>query len=832
MKIGTSMAKVSFMARGMKSAHLLLTLLIFTTLSLATSCTDYDNGFDEAMIRYNQNFIDRYGKIDPNHDWGFGEIGSVDEIGGGRPLGTRASAPGSHELVTFDKTTNKIIKLPKANDAIIPGLPSVNDGWYHVRFDGRTDEVFHFETEEELGAYMKLNDISGDALRPGGDVTDEEVLYVSRYFREHYKPGKKVALNWKDFILQGISRDWDRALSTDGKHNGERIKTRIQYFKDETNANGNEGWTLRNADEKVEFNIDQLLARPNDAPEFKYGVDLKTLGWLDINNFNQNSGVADFGNGDDPERDKNPDEQENVTFGHIMMLFLDAGTKDFAYWCSEDRTWYNNWILVPLEFDIIQTDPVCKIHKKKCEIHHYKGTYLAFDYQVHEFDQLAQGQYLKSDYDPDGYYSNYILKISAARSYDVAPDYKKRRIMCEDLGTSNDFDFNDLVFDVYYTGTKDSESKYTANITVQAAGGTLPIYIGNVDNSNEVHYILEKQTSSGGKYTPIINKGGNRTEIDIKIEGLETTNPDDIKIYVGDTENPAGKTVQLPKSEKGQYEQDGSPAPQKICLPFGTPWTDENQQIETLLLDFRDWVQDHTIDAWWKDNLNSSDDSGTSGEEEDNEGFWEDIDFTWVDGATYKEINITQGNFEKCVFYGHGSAVDVEYDEDIVDIELNTRSSILYVIGKTKGETTIKVTQKSTGKTLTLDVTVEGTGTGDIEPEGTELTIVERQTDDNGNEKGVVYSVEELNKIVGEADKVTFTIVTSTGNYHTGLSTISSDGQEGYVRGYPFSGARINKITIEKSELGNGKFRFEVSGIIAVYVEKASSVKKRTIRRK
>ena len=395
------------------------------------------------------------------------------------------------------------------------------------------------------------------------------------------------------------------------------------------------------------------------------------------------------------------------------MLFLDAGTKDFAYWCSEDRTWYNNWILVPLEFDIIQTDPVCKIHKKKCEIHHYKGTYLAFDYQVHEFDQLAQGQYLKSDYDPDGYYSNYILKISAARSYDVAPDYKKRRIMCEDLGTSNDFDFNDLVFDVYYTGTKDSESKYTANITVQAAGGTLPIYIGNVDNSNEVHYILEKQTSSGGKYTPIINKGGNRTEIDIKIEGLETTNPDDIKIYVGDKENPAGKTVQLPKSEKGQYEQDGSPAPQKICLPFGTPWTDENQQIETLLLDFRDWVQDHTIDAWWKDNLNSSDDSDTSGGEEDNEGFWEDIDFTWVDGVTYKEVNITQGNFEKCVFYGQGSAVDVEYDEDIVDIELNTKSSILYVIGKAAGETTIKVTQKSTGKTLTLNVTVEeGSGDG------------------------------------------------------------------------------------------------------------------------
>lgn len=64
------------------TTNVLLSSLALAGVSLITSCEDFDNGFDEATIRYNQSFIERYGQIDPEHNWGFGEIGSVNETGG------------------------------------------------------------------------------------------------------------------------------------------------------------------------------------------------------------------------------------------------------------------------------------------------------------------------------------------------------------------------------------------------------------------------------------------------------------------------------------------------------------------------------------------------------------------------------------------------------------------------------------------------------------------------------------------------------------------------------------------------------------------------------
>lgn len=43
-------------------------LMMFAALTTA-SCIDFDNGLTEAQIRYNENFIDQFGNIDPNQDW-------------------------------------------------------------------------------------------------------------------------------------------------------------------------------------------------------------------------------------------------------------------------------------------------------------------------------------------------------------------------------------------------------------------------------------------------------------------------------------------------------------------------------------------------------------------------------------------------------------------------------------------------------------------------------------------------------------------------------------------------------------------------------------------
>lgn len=62
------------------------------------------------------------------------------------------------------------------------------------------------------------------------------------------------------------------------------------------------------------------------------------------------------------------------------------------------------------------------------------------------FDFEATGQNPNQQVAADGYYSDWIVKISPAVYTNAY------RIIAEDLGDSDDFDFNDVVFDVATNG--------------------------------------------------------------------------------------------------------------------------------------------------------------------------------------------------------------------------------------------------------------------------------------------------------------------------------------------------------------------------------------------
>lgn len=78
------------------------------------------------------------------------------------------------------------------------------------------------------------------------------------------------------------------------------------------------------------------------------------------------------------------------------------------------------------------------------------------------------------------------------------PDENTVRVIAEDLTASagNDFDFNDVVFDVEL---KDNNVVY---VYVRAAGGTLPLYLGEDDEAVEVHGLFGQDTGI------MINTGG------------------------------------------------------------------------------------------------------------------------------------------------------------------------------------------------------------------------------------------------------------------------------------------------------------------------------------
>ena len=94
------------------------------------------------------------------------------------------------------------------------------------------------------------------------------------------------------------------------------------------------------------------------------------------------------------------------------------------------------------------------------------------------------------------------------------------RVIAEDLTASagNDFDFNDVVFDVEL---KDNDVVY---VYVRAAGGTLPLYIGEGDEAVEVHGLFGKDTNI------MINtgaeaKGYANSKDDLAPKGISLRNP-------------------------------------------------------------------------------------------------------------------------------------------------------------------------------------------------------------------------------------------------------------------------------------------------------------------
>ena len=219
-------------------------------LAMFAACSDYDPGMSnqvadltdaeiETIKEYTENFVERYGEMDPNHTWGFGEIGEEME--------TRASNPKSNNWITYDlgkvqgtqngqllwkdedgnPTTERYrdgvyerqpYYLYGGNDVVrdftipegvkIPGFPvqnyylsseynteSVGDptkpvrysgttnpqnrtGWYHCKFPNENIEHW-FETKEDLISYMQGNNATNtryNEVIPIGDVAQCNTL--------------------------------------------------------------------------------------------------------------------------------------------------------------------------------------------------------------------------------------------------------------------------------------------------------------------------------------------------------------------------------------------------------------------------------------------------------------------------------------------------------------------------------------------------------------------------------------------------------------------------------------------------------------------------------
>lgn len=157
-----------------------------------------------------------------------------------------------------------------------------------------------------------------------------------------------------------------------------------------------------------------------------------------------------------------------------------------------------------------------------------------------------------------------------------------RTIICEDLGSIGDFDYNDAVFDV--TISSDQKGNH-AKITLKAAGGTLKLTVGN----QEIHEALLKdgKTYENGSY-PMINTGAGVEAAPVEFTydfpaGVTNNFINNIPVVVTYKD---GSTKTL-DATKGQ-------APEKIAVLKGFVWPSEKQNIKSKYSHFKEYVEDTT----------------------------------------------------------------------------------------------------------------------------------------------------------------------------------------------------------------------------------------------
>ena len=162
-------------------------------------------------------------------------------------------------------------------------------------------------------------------------------------------------------------------------------------------------------------------------------------------------------------------------------------------------------------------------------------------------------------------------------------------IACEDLGNTDDIDFNDVVFSVSHTA-----GETTAKVTPLAAGGVLPsnIYHGG-NNLGEIHNLINgAQPNANGQYS-MLNTGskgtpGSAITINVPADYSVTNHGFTVKV------KDQNESIVLESAEIGT-------APQMLVLPGEWAWPTERTPIRTAFPMFVDWSKAaNTAIDWYK----------------------------------------------------------------------------------------------------------------------------------------------------------------------------------------------------------------------------------------
>lgn len=553
--------------------YLIKGLLALVVGGFTASCADKDGDYVPVGQQKATAYADAFkeligGEVAPNHDWGFTKTSIVSET-----AQTRA-------------TTRAFTRADGVGEVIKP--------------DNGKDGIFEFTNDEKNATGWRSPEGVSKYVAP---ITDAERAWVQAWF----------------------DNPDNRGLSEEGRefHNFYVQQVHNKLYSENADAKDGYFWELKNG-EIVKDNREYHVK----MDQLRIGSARDEASTVHINDFN----ATDNG------------------FNAWNAIYVKNGSsKQFAYWASYGSQWQWKFRCVELEVPA-SCFPDNKPHK---------GWYVGLSYYCDKVEVAGQKGEIIGEDEID-ICNDWILKIvpgditpsggeTSSNSTSTRTDRIERRrlvsqgrVFCEDLGTDaarmtkSDIDFNDAVFDakiwrlgqydvtyvngnyssetdylegIYDNGLENGKFKYVAEIRLLAAGGTVPLKIGG-NNGFEIHAKFGEGNNKTIGHTTIINTMGAPSQANFSTT-VSTETCDAVTVEVDITSLVAGKSeigldiipidvqwVSQTGQSVGELTADYGKAPQKLCVPIGTPWIYERIPVTEAYGDFAAYATSRTPLFW------------------------------------------------------------------------------------------------------------------------------------------------------------------------------------------------------------------------------------------
>ena len=565
-------------------------LVTFVVGSLfVTSCTEDVYNPERIKEDYAQNFVELFGEINPNQDWNVAELKSVTvNPGSSTEVQIYANAGDIYKLVgnyhnVVGKQTLKFDAAKNVNDFLVSvgGKGKLAKNGDEVSFadastrtyESDVDNVFTKLTEYKQFSWQEVTTIT-NKLREDRDNTD--VRGIKRNFIMQKKPGEIInvyPIYWNAMYHHTVGIFWEE----DGE-----LKE-VDVYTDKV------GDDLQVFLEKKERQEGDWWERP------KYSWE--DYGWVNANNNSNDRNERGYASIALPVGYDNDD----------FRIKQNAGFQSRGFTIElPDYTQFGFYIKVyDTRNKLIDTYYTNRYKNGKAgEMASYftdnQGrAFLGFE------DQYSRGA--KKDL------NDLMLIIDPAPSTIVEPEPEPDPdpdpepeptpeattwiIAAEDLGETDDYDFNDVVFSVTHTS-----GETTATITPLAAGGSLETYVSykgtRINDGKEFHSWFgdDYKANADGTYgfinTQTSGNPGESFTITVDKDFTMSTNDDQLGESMGGFSITVGEnTITAPKS---------GATPQMICVPADWKWPVERINIKDAYSQFSNWVNDPTVE-WYNE---------------------------------------------------------------------------------------------------------------------------------------------------------------------------------------------------------------------------------------